>query len=83
MITPQIYIIFAIIALLVITIILVLSNKNKKNKKDKSFTPLAGLAFAFVLGGIFFGEKRLICYSLIGIGVILAIIDMIRKLKRK
>ena len=73
---PQIYI---AISILVLAIIVFLVFFVKKNKKDKKLTPLAGLAFGFVLAGIIFGDDRLIGYSLIGVGVILAIIDIIKK----
>jgi len=52
-----------------------------KSRKDRKFTPLAGLAFAFILAGIIFSDDRLIGYSLIGVGVILAVIDIFKKLK--
>jgi hypothetical protein len=76
----QIYILISIIILLVIAILLIIF--IKKDKKQKSLTPLAGIAFAFVLAGIIFGENRLIGYSLIGIGILLAIVDIVIKLKR-
>jgi len=78
----QIYILFSIIVLLIIAILMVFMRKNSKNKKKKTFTPLAGLAFGFILVGIIFGDSKIIGYSLIGIGVILAIIDIVRKLKK-
>ncbi len=76
----QIYILISIIILLVIAILLIIF--IKKDKKQKSLTPLAGIAFAFVLAGIIFGENRLIGYSLIGIGLLLAIIDIVNKLRK-
>ena len=76
--TSQIYILVSIIVLLIIAVLLFFVARNQKEKR---LTPLAGLAFGFVLAGIIFGEDRLICYSLIGVGVILSIIDMIRKLR--
>ena len=54
----------------------------RKNKKQK-LTPLAGLAFGFILLGIVFGNNRLVGYGFIGIGVLLAVVDMFRKLKKK
>jgi hypothetical protein len=36
-------------------------------------------SFAFVLAGLIFGESRLLGYSLLGVGVLLAIVDMIVK----
>jgi len=80
----QIYILIAIIVLLIIAILVVVV---KKNKKVKPLTPLAGLAFVFILMGIFsisiLEDNRLITYSLFGIGVVLAVIDMVMKRKGK
>ena len=77
----QIYILIAIAVLLIIFILLIFARKNSKNKKVKPLTPLAGFAFAFILAGIIFGDTRAVGYSLMGIGVALAIIDIIRKMK--
>ena len=76
--TSQIYILVSIIVLLIIAVLLFFVARNQKEKR---LTPLAGLAFGFVLAGIIFGEDRFIGYSLMGIGVLLSIIDMIRKLR--
>jgi len=77
----QIYIIIAIIILAIVALLVFLVKKNKKKTK---LTPLAGLAFAFILAGIVFvGEGRLVSYSLMGIGVALAVIDIVVKLKKK
>jgi len=53
------------------------------NMNDKGLTPLAGIAFAFIIAGSIFGDSRLVGYSLIGIGVIVAFIDIVKKMKRK
>ena len=79
----QVYILISIVVLLIIFVLVFFVAKNKKNKKQKTFTPLAGLAFAFIILGIIFGDNRVVGYSLIGFGVLLAIIDMVRKFKRK
>lgn len=76
----QIYILIAIIALLIIAIVVFFV---RKNKKQKPLTPLAGLAFGFIIAGIVFGDSRLVGYSLIAIGVLLAIIDAVKKMKKK
>lgn len=72
----QIYILVSIIVLAAIAILVFFVSKNKEEKK---LTPLAGLAFGFVLAGIIFGDDRLIGYGLMGVGVLLAIVDMVRK----
>ena len=74
---PQSYILLSIVVLGIIMVILVLAKK----KAQKPLSKLSGIAFLFVIAGIFFGEKRLIGYSLMGIGVIFAIIDIIGKNK--
>ena len=72
----QIYIASSIVVLAIIAVLVFVFNKNTKEKR---LTPLAGLAFAFVLAGFLFGQERLIGYGLLGIGVVLAVIDMVKK----
>jgi xanthine/uracil permease len=76
----QIYILIAIIVLAIIFLIRYFLFKKREVKR---LSPLAGLAFGFVLAGIFFGSNRFLGYGLIGVGVILAIIDMLREMKVK
>lgn len=76
--SSQLYI-FLIILALVLLFFLVFP--FKKNKEQKKLTPLAGLAFGFVLAGIVFGEEWIIGYGLISIGILLAFIDIFRKFK--
>jgi hypothetical protein len=75
----QVYILVSIVVLLIIAIFIFFV---KKNKKEKRLTPLAGIAFGFILAGIIFGDDRLIGYSLIGVGVLLAIIDIFKNIKK-
>jgi len=74
------YIAISIIALLIIA---ALAFFVKKNKKQKKLSTLAGLSFVFVIAGIVFGDDRLIGYGLIGVGIILAVVDIIMKSKKK
>ena len=78
--TSQIYIAISIIVLAVIALLFIVLGKSRKENR---LTPLAGLAFGFIVAGIVFGDDRLIGYSLMGIGVLTAIIDMIKKLRNK
>jgi hypothetical protein len=64
------------VVLAIIAILVFFVNKNKKGKK---LSKLAGLSFAFIIAGIVFGDDRLVGYSLMGFGVILAIMDIIKK----
>jgi len=74
----QIYILVSVIILLIIAVILFIVKKNKKQKK---LTHLAGIAFAFIIAGIVFADTRIIGYGLMGVGIILAVIDIIKNKK--
>lgn len=76
----QIYIAVSIIAL---GIVVFLAFFVSKNRKENRLTPLASFAFAFVLAGILFGENRFIGYGLMGVGVLLAVVDIFNKAKTK
>lgn len=78
----QIYILIGIVVLLIIAVLVIFLGKKSKNKKVKPLTPLAGLAFVFIILGILFEDSRLVSYSLMSIGVVLVVIDMIMKLKK-
>lgn len=74
----QIYILISIIVLAIIAIVVILGRK----KEQKPLSKMAALALGFVIAGIIFGDDRLISYSLMGTGVILAIIDIVKKSKQ-
>ena len=74
----NIYIIISLIALALIAFILFLFPKKDHNKK---LSPLAGLAFACIVAGITFGHERIVGYSLLGMGVLLSVIDIVIKQK--
>jgi uncharacterized membrane protein len=73
----QIYIIVSIAVLAVVCALVFITGRGERRNR---LTPLASLAFAFVLAGIIFNDDRRVGYSLIGVGVILAVADMIRRL---
>ena len=75
--------IFVGVAILVLMIVVGLTFFTNRKKNDNVLTPLAGLAFGFILAGLIFGSYRLIGYPLLGIGVVLAVIDMLRRSKSK
>lgn len=67
------------ISIVVLAFIAMLVFGVRKNRKENRLTPLAGLAFGFVLAGIFYGDNRFIGYGLMGVGVILAVIDIFKR----
>lgn len=71
----QVYITVSILVLLVVgAIVFLVRGRFRK----ENFTPLAGLAFIFILVGIVFDGMNLwFSYGLMGVGIILAIIDMV------
>jgi len=72
----QIYIIISIAALAFTAVGMILAVRNREASK---LSPLAGLAFGFILAGLLFGQDRLLGYSLLGAGVVLAVIDIFRR----
>jgi heme/copper-type cytochrome/quinol oxidase subunit 1 len=78
--SSQMYILLGIVVLAVIALLVFYVNKGKKKE---GMSKLAGIAFGFVIAGIIFSEDRMISYGLMGIGVILAVIDIIMKSRKK
>lgn len=74
-----VYIVIGISALVIIAILALLLSQRKGSYK---LTPLAGVAFAFVLAGILFGENRWLGYGLMGVGIILAVVDIILRSRK-
>lgn len=68
---------FVAITLGVLAAIIVLVFLTGRRRQENRLRPLAGLAMAFVLAGILFGEDRVVGYGLMGFGVILAVFDII------
>jgi len=78
--SATVYIIFSILGIAVVAVLLFFVNRKRQTNH---LTPLAGLAFSFVTAGIIFGENRLVGYSLMGFGVILAVIDIFARRRKK
>ncbi|NIM99071.1 MAG: hypothetical protein GTO24_13610 [candidate division Zixibacteria bacterium] len=75
--------IFIAVSIAVLAVVALLVFFIARRRKENRLTPLAGLAFGFVLAGIVLGDDRLISYGLLGIGVILAVIDMFNRSRSK
>lgn len=78
--TSSVFIAVSVVVLVVIALLMFLLGKRGKANR---LTPLASLAFGFVLAGIVFGENRFVGYSLFGIGVIVAIIDILSRSRNR
>ena len=77
--TSQIYIVISIIILAIVALLVAFKSKNSDPRRLSS---LAGIAFVFVIAGLFCGVYRMAGYSLIGAGIILSVIDIIIKFRR-
>lgn len=80
MITEQMYVLISIVVLAMVSLLLIQTYKDTKKKR---LSKLASIAFFFIIAGIIFGENQLIGYSLMGVGVILAVVDIIKKSVKK
>jgi len=74
--------IFIVVSIVVLAVIALLVFFVRKNERQNRLGPLASLAFGFTLAGILFGDDRLIGYSLMGVGVLLAVADIFNRSKR-
>lgn len=68
---PQTYILIIVGVLAVVFVLM-------RKKMQKPLSPLAGLAFAFVLAGVIFSDNRLVGYGLMAVGIAIAVIDIIK-----
>lgn len=68
----------AIIALFVLPALYFAIHKKHETRLSR----IAALAFAFIIAGLFLSRKELVGYSLLGVGLVLAIIDMVQKRKQ-
>lgn len=78
MFTGSFFLLLSIISLAVLAFFIFY---KRKEMPGKNLTPLAGLAFGFILCGILFGDNQILGYSLLGIGVGLAVADIIIKVR--
>lgn len=73
------YIVVTIVILAVSGLWFLVVSENRKNDR---LTPLAGLAFGCFIAGIVFGDGMPFGYIFIGLGIILALVDMLKKKKK-
>ncbi len=73
------YILLTIIVVLAIMASIVIVRRRKSVTPLK---PLAGIVFAFGLAGVLFIEYRLIGYGLMAAGLVLGVIDILKREKR-
>jgi hypothetical protein len=69
------YVAIAVAALAVLAVLSVVVWR----RGDRRLTPLAGLALTCVVCGIVFGEDRMVGYAFFAAGILLAIVDVVRR----
>ena len=74
---------YVAISIAVLAVVAILAFLVRGKRAENRITPLAGLAFAFVMAGILFGEDRLVGYGLMGIGIVLAVGDIWNRSRSK
>lgn len=72
--------VYVLVATVVLAVVAVLATRMGRGGRIGHLTPLAGIAFAFVIAGALFGDSRLLSYGLIGAGIALAVVDIVRRL---
>ncbi len=76
----QYLIAISIVVLAVIAVVVIFMGKSRKENR---LTPLASLAFVFIFTGIVLGNGQWFGYSLFGVGMILAVVDIILKFRKR
>lgn len=74
--STQIYIVLFIAVLIGIATLFLFLGKDQEKVR---LSPIAILAFVFVLAGILLAKNRVVGYSLMGVGGVLLAIDFFRK----
>jgi hypothetical protein len=74
------YILIALVAIVIVAVLVFLSGKNRQENR---LTPLAGLAFGFILAGVLFGENLFLGYAFLLLGILVAVIDIIMRGRQK
>lgn len=80
MTAAELYIALSLLVLVIIALAAIYTRKSKRPKHPPS--KLAMVAILLVISGIVFGENRYIGYSLLGAGVLLSILDILKNLNR-
>ena len=75
--------IWILVSLAVLAAVALLVFRAGKAGKQNRLTPLAGLALGFImagwLAGLVFGDERWLVYGLFAVGVILAVVDIVKR----
>ena len=71
--------IWILVSLAVLAAVALLVFRAGKAGKQNRLTPLAGLAFGFIVAGLVFGDERWLGYGLFAVGVILAVVDIVKR----
>ncbi len=72
------WIVYALVLLAIIFVMLMIKRKELPQRMSK----LESLAFVLIIIGLFLAENRLLGYSLLGAGVILALLDILDKSRK-
>lgn len=75
--TTTSFILIALITLAILFLQVFILDTRKVNRLSR----LASLAFAFMIAGIFLSRQQLVGYSLLAVGLTLAVADIIHKAK--
>lgn len=76
----QVYVLIAVVVLAVVFAVTLWVGRGEHRGR---LTPLAGIAFGLVIAGVVFGEHRLLGYTLMGAGVALAVVDIVRRSRHR
>lgn len=71
--------VWVVASLAVLATVALLVFRAGRAGSENRLTPLAGLALGLVMTGLVFGDDRWLGYRLFAVGVILAVVDMVKR----
>jgi len=74
------FIALSVIILISIGILLIIA---RKKRTEQQLSPLSLMGMVFIILGIVFGSDRLIGYSFLGTGIVLAVYDAVKNRNKK
>ena len=75
--------VYMLIAILTLAIVALLVFVVRGKRQGRRLSPLTGLTFGFILAGILFGSERVIGYGLLGVGLVLAVIELFISMRKQ
>jgi membrane-bound ClpP family serine protease len=73
---------FILVTLAVLLFVAVLVFVFNRGGQHNRLTPLAAIAFCLIIAGILFNANQIVAFGLMGVGIVLAVLDVCLRRKK-